>query len=209
MGSRIMQLVIGNRIAECLSVDEKDRTPFLVGSVAPDAVFSFEEKNLSHFFVGEIQDYSRHADINGFLRKYSLLVKNKDPYILGYFAHLVADDIWLRGFYFSWLRNRMDADEGLYQLYHNDFWLLNGKLLDYYGFTEKLRKKLNHFPSIVDLEELKSEDVEKFIPYVLSDMEYDQEVLKEKLNVFTFNQILGYVETSVDMGIKNIKRIFS
>lgn len=36
MGSKIMHLVIANRIAECLSIE--DRTSFLLGSIAPDAV---------------------------------------------------------------------------------------------------------------------------------------------------------------------------
>jgi hypothetical protein len=205
MGSRIMHLIIGNKIAECLSIE--DRTPFLFGSIAPDAVFSFEEKNTSHFFKGEVQDYSRSVDYKGFLHKYSPQVENH--YILGYYAHLIADDIWLRGFNLSWLKNRMDADEGLYKLYHNDFRLLNGKLLEYYGFTDELRKILNHFPSILDLEEVKSKDVEKFVPYVLGDMDYDKEVLNEKLNVFTFNQIVGYIETSVDLGVLNIKPILT
>ena len=38
MGSRIMHLIIANRIAECLSIE--DRTPFLLGSIAPDAVIT-------------------------------------------------------------------------------------------------------------------------------------------------------------------------
>lgn len=207
MGSRIMHLIIGNKIAECLSIE--DRTSFLLGSLAPDAVFSFEEKNLSHFFIGEVHDYSRSVDYKGFLNKYSSEVKN--PYILGYYAHLIADEVWLRGFYLSWLRNRMDADEGLYKLYHNDFRLLNGKLLEYYGFKDELRGILGHFPAILDLEEVKCKDVKKFFPYVLGDMEYDNddEVLTEKLNVFTFDQIVGYIETSVDLGILNIKPILA
>ncbi|MFB7817787.1 hypothetical protein ACFC0X_26915 [Paenibacillus chitinolyticus] len=45
-----------------------------------------------------------------------------------------------------------------------------------------------------------SKDVEGFIPYVLRDMDYEKEVVKQKLNVFTFDQIVGYIETSVDMG---------
>jgi hypothetical protein len=57
MGSRIMQLVIANRIAECLSIE--DRTPFLLGGIAPDSV---SPKDLSHFFKGEVQDYSRSID---------------------------------------------------------------------------------------------------------------------------------------------------
>ncbi|WP_438825335.1 zinc dependent phospholipase C family protein [Bacillus sp. JJ1609] len=98
MGSRIMHSIIGKKIAEALSIESL--TSFLLGSIAPDAVFSHEEKNLSHFFIGEVQDYSRSVDYKGFLHKYGSQVEN--PYILGYFAHLIADEIWLRGFYLSW-----------------------------------------------------------------------------------------------------------
>jgi hypothetical protein len=40
-------------------------------------------------------------------------------------------------------------------------------------------------------------------------MEYNKEVLNEELNVFTFNQIIGYIETSVELGILNIKPILA
>ncbi|UNK17011.1 zinc dependent phospholipase C family protein [Paenibacillus sp. N3/727] len=202
MGSRIMHLVIANRITECLSIE--DRTPFLLGSIAPDAV---SPKDLSHFFKGEVQDYSRYIDYKGFLDKYSSQVESH--YILGYFTHLIADDVWLKGFNLPWLKNRMEANKEIYNLYHNDFRLLNGKLLEYYGFTDELRKMLSYLPTIFDLQEVKSKDVEKFIPYVLGDMEYDKEVINEKLNVFTFIQIVGYIETSVDMGLLNIKPILT
>lgn len=207
MGSRIMHLIIGNKIADSLSIE--DKTSFLLGNIAPDAVFTYEEKNLSHFFIGEVQDYSRSVDYNGFLKKYSSRVEHTNPYILGYYTHLIADDIFLRGFNLSWLRNRMNADEGLYKLYHNDFRLLNGKLLEYYGFTDELKKNLCHFPSIPDLEEVKSKEVEKFVPYALGDTVYDKEVINEQLNVFTFNQIIGYIETSVDLGLLKLKHILT
>ncbi|MEK4404255.1 hydrolase [Sporosarcina sp. FSL K6-6792] len=202
MGSRIMHLVIANRIAESLLIE--DRTSFLLGGIAADAVST---KDLSHFFKGEVQDYSRSVDYKGFLHKYSSQVENL--YILGYFTHLIADDIWLKGFYLPWLKNRMEENKKILNLYHNDFRLLNGKLLEYYGFTDELRKTLNKFPLILDLEEVKSEEVKKFIPYILGDMEYDKEVINEKLDVFTFNQIVGYIETSVDMGLLNIKPLLT
>lgn len=205
LGSRIMHTIIGEKIAEAFSIE--DKISFLLGSVAPDAVISHEEKNLSHFFIGEVQDYSRSVDYKGFLHKYGSQVEN--PYILGYYAHLIADDIWLRGFNLSWLRNRMDADERLYKLYHNDFRLLNGKLLEHYGFTNKLIKTFSQYPAIIDLDEVSSKDVEKFASCVLEDMDYDKEVLNEKLNVFTFNQIIGYIETSIELGIMNIKPIIT
>lgn len=203
VGSRIMHCIIGEKIAQALSIE--DKTSFLLGCIAPDAVFAHEEKNLSHFFIGDVQDYSRSVDYKGFLQKYGSYIDH--PYILGYFAHLIADDIWLKGFYLSWLKNRMDDDERMYKLYHNDFRLLNGKLLEYYGLTNELRNSFSLIPAILDLDEITSKNVEEFVPYVLGDMENDHEVLDEELNVFTLNQIVGYIETSVDKGIMNIKPI--
>lgn len=200
-----MHLIIGNKIADALAI--KDKTSFLLGSIAPDAVFSYEEKNESHFFIGEVEDYTRSVDYNGFLHKYNS--NGENLYLLGYYTHLIADDIWLRGFNLSWLRNRMNADEGLYKLYHNDFRLLNGKLLEYYGFTDEFRKILSNFSEVLDLEEVKTKDVENFVPYALGDLEYDKEVLDEPLNVFTFNQIIGYLETSVDLGIMKTKPLIN
>ena len=40
----------------------------------------------------------------------------------------------------------MEVDKEVYTLYHNDFRLLNGKLLEYYGFTDELRNMLSYFP---------------------------------------------------------------
>lgn len=191
-------MIIANKIAERLSIE--DKTPFLLGSIAPDAVSS---KNESHFFIGEHQDYSRSVNYKGFLNKYSSQADSH--YIMGYYTHLIADEIWMKGFYLSWLRNRMNADKELHGLYHNDFRLLNGKLLEYYGFRDELRKTLYYIPTTIDLQEVMSKDVEEFIPYVLGDMDYEKEVINQKLNVFTFDQIVGYIETSVDMGLLSLK----
>lgn len=199
MGSRIMHLIIANRIAERLSIE--DRAPFLLGSIAPDAVTT---KNESHFFIGEHQDYSRSVDYKGFLNKYSS--KADSLYILGYYTHLIADEIWLKGFYLPWLRNRMDNDKEMHRLYYNDFRLLNGKLLEHYGFRDEFRRTLYYIPTIIDLQEVKSKDVEAFIPYVLGDMEYEKEDVNQKLNVFMFDQIVGYIETSVNMGLLSLKQ---
>lgn len=148
---------------------------------------------------------TRSIDYKGFLHKYKSQIE--DLYILGYFTHLIADDIWLKGFYLPWLRIRMEENNEILHLYHNDFRLLNGKLLEYYGLKNDLSRRLSKFPTILDLEEVKSEEVKKFLPFLLNDMEYDKEVLNEKLDVFTFNQIIGYIETSVNMGLLNIKRL--
>jgi hypothetical protein len=200
MGSRIMHLIIGNRIAERLNIE--DRTSFLLGSIAPDAV---QTKDESHFFKGEHQNYTRYIDYHGFLDKYKSYSDNL--YVLGYFAHLIADDQWLKGFYMPWLRNRMEADAGVHPLYHNDFRLLNGKLLDHYGCTDEMRKAINDSPAVIDLHEVKSSNVVEFVPHVLGDMNYKEHVIDESLNVFSFIQIKGYIETSVNIGIMNLQHI--
>lgn len=197
-----MHLIIANRIAECMSIE--DKTAFLLGGIAPDAV---SPKYVSHFFVGDVQDYSRSVDYKGFLDKYSSLANN--DYILGYYAHLIADHVWLQGFYLPWLRKCIKVDQEVLPLYHNDFRLLNGKLLEHYGVAEELRKTFSYLPEVLDLHEVKSKDVHALIPEVLGDMDYDNEVINEQLNVFTFNQIIGYVETSVDIGLWHIKRILT
>lgn len=137
------------------------------------------------------------------------MVDGRNDYILGYYTHLLADDIWLKGFYLSWLKNRMKEVEGLYQLYHQDFRLLNGKLLEHYGLVNDLRKAFTMIPSVPDLNTVKSKDVEELVPYLLGDMEYDQAMKNEKLQVFTFEQIIGYIETSVELGLYKLKSFSS
>ncbi|SES01249.1 hypothetical protein SAMN04487944_11513 [Gracilibacillus ureilyticus] len=207
MGSRIMHLIVGMRVADSLAIEKK--APFLLGNIAPDAVFSPEDKTASHFYAGEIKDFTRYIDHEGFLKKYRTEAINKNQYVLGYYSHLITDNIWLKGFNLPWLRNRMEADEALYQLYHQDFRLLNGKLLEYYLFTDELRKTLSDSPEIIDLDEVKSADVVQFLPYVLGDMEYDPKNLDEELKVFTFNQIVGYIETAVEVTLWKMEELLS
>jgi hypothetical protein len=49
----------------------------------------------------------------------------------------------------------------IYNLYQNDFRLLNGQLLEYYGYTDELRKMVSYLPTIFDLQEVKSRNVEE------------------------------------------------
>lgn len=201
MGSRIMHIIIANKIADSLAIN--DKTPFLLGSIAPDAVSS---KDSSHFFAGDLQDYSRCVDYQAFIHMYH--TQKENHYLLGYYTHLIADDIWLKGFYLPWLKNRMAANHEMFNLYHNDFKLLNGKLLEHYGFKEELCKALRQSQALIDLDEVKTKDVNEFIPYVIGDMDYDiNAVISEKLHVFTLEQIIGYIETCVDIGLLKIKAL--
>lgn len=193
-----MHLIIADRIADRLSI--KDKTTFLLGGIAPDAAIP---KDSSHYFRGDRLDYTRHIAYQEFLHKYEAIKDNH--YILGYYTHLIADDLWVQGFYLSWLKNRIESDENVSKAYYNDFKLLNGKLLDHYGYKDEFRELLKISSEVIDLEEVSGENVQNFIPYVIEDMAYDPNDIHEELKVFTLEQIIGYIETAVDKGIIYIK----
>jgi len=197
-----MHLIITNQIAEIISVS--DKTSFLIGGIAPDAV---SPKELSHFFIGDVNNYTRSIDFDGFLNKYSS-IKN-DQFILGYYTHLIADDIWLKGFYLPWLKNRMESDNSIFNLYHDDFRLLNGKLLEHYGVKRELIEVLNQNGAISDLQEVTIKEINDFIPHVLGDMIYEPGIIDHKLNVFTFEQIIGYIETSITKSIMHLNPLLN
>ncbi|GGA80877.1 zinc dependent phospholipase C family protein [Ornithinibacillus halotolerans] len=197
MGSRIMHLIIANQIAGKTKI--QDKQTFLLGGIAPDAV---HPKVRSHFYKGSDKDFSTKIEFEKFFKKYP----EKTDYLLGYYTHLIADHLWIHGFYFGWLKNRMNADETLYQRYHGDFRVLNAKLLNYYQLDHGLLNNLD-FNNIPDLDEVKKADVEAFVPYVLEDMNYPKEHLDAELNVFTFQQIIGYIESCAHLGLIRLKEL--
>ncbi|EJR04372.1 hydrolase [Bacillus mycoides] len=203
MGSRIMHIIIANGIAEKLSI--QDKTSFLLGGVAPDAVHSKEEKGTSHFYAGTTKNYTRRIDYDSFIHKYEDHMDSS--YILGYYTHLIADDNWLSGFFLPWLKNRIENDETIVPMYYNDFKLLNAQLLHHYDKEQQLFALLNQEANIVNIEEISRENVLAFRQYIFEDMLYPEQHLYEDLQVFTFDQIVGYIETAIEKGTFFIKQL--
>ncbi|GAB6440452.1 zinc dependent phospholipase C family protein [Bacillus luti] len=203
MGSRIMHAIIANGIAEKLCI--QDKTSFILGGVAPDAVHSKDEKGTSHFYAGTTKNYTRRIDFNSFFQKYKAQMDSS--FLLGYYTHLIADDNWLSGFFLPWLKNRIENDETIAPMYYNDFKLLNAKLLHHYDQEQQLFSLLNQEAHIVDIEEVSKENVLAFRKYLFEDMLYPEQHLYEELQVFTFNQIVGYIETAIEKGAFFIKQL--
>jgi hypothetical protein len=198
-----MHLIIANRIAEEIYI--QDKNSFLLGGIAPDAV---SPKDASHFFKGDVRNYTRSIDYQGYLEKYRRY--QNSPYMLGYYTHLIADDIWLKGFYLPWIKNRMEVDPEIHTRYHQDFRLLNGKLLKFYDSKRLLIPFIQaEHAEVIELDEVQPAALESFIPHVLEDMNYPEEHLSEPLQVFTEEQIIGYIETSVEKGIMHLQEIFN
>ena len=53
----------------------------------------------------------------------------------------------------------------------------------------------------MDIEEVSKENVLAFRKYLFEDMLYPKQHLHEDLQVFTFDQIVGYIETAIEKGV--------
>ena len=199
MGSRVMHAIIALKVAEALQIENK--TEFLLGGIAADAT---SDKEASHFYTGSHEDYTRAIDYELFWEKYKARVDRN--YILGYYAHLIADDLWLSGFYLPWLKNRMEANPELQTLYHQDFRLLNGKLAHHYDVKEVLMNTFEQQVELLDLDEVKGINTLKLAQYVIEDFNEMEQSLEQPLHVFTLNQIVGYIETSIQKSVYIIKQ---
>ena len=199
MGSRVMHAIIALKVAEALNIENKSE--FLLGGIAADAT---SDKEASHFYTGLHEDYTRSIDYELFYEKYKSL--GERDYILGYYAHLIADDIWLTGFYLPWLKNRMESDPELQTLYHQDFRLLNGKLAHYYGVKEVLTNAFEQQVELFDIDEVKASNTWNLAQYVIEDFNDMEQSLEQPLHVFTFAQIVGYIETSIQKSVYKIQQ---
>ena len=81
MGSRLMHLIIGELVASSLNMI-KNRRDFLVGSIAPDAAFTWERKNITHYFEGDLDQGTRQINYTKFIDTHISYVN--DDYSLGY-----------------------------------------------------------------------------------------------------------------------------
>lgn len=121
MGSHLMHLVIANEVLAHLT--DVDRTAFLLGNLAPDATTS---KQNTHYYAGRHEDMTRRLDLDQY---WVDSVDENQSFRLGYYCHLVADEIWLQGFYKAWLKQVITKDPEKQAMYYADFDSYNARLV--------------------------------------------------------------------------------
>ncbi|GAA0413816.1 MAG: zinc dependent phospholipase C family protein [Bacillota bacterium] len=200
MGSRMMHLIIANEIAKQLSL--RNKHAFLLGGIAADAK---HPKDQSHYYQGNIEDFSRVIAWNDFYQTYK---EDTSDYIKGYYSHLIADDLWLHGFYFAWLKNRMEVNKQLFERYHQDFRLLNGMLIQHYNVSTQIIDELEYGLETGSIVEVSKNELRALLRMVKEDFQSAHKRSDIILKVFTFEQIIGYIETSVEKGKMKIQELF-
>jgi len=189
MGSRFMHLLIADFVCKELSI--KQRGEMLLGAIAPDAK---SEKEDTHF-VGDQFKYgvNRRFEYGRFIMKYKERIT--ESFMLGYLTHLVADEVWAMKSYFSGFEEKLKNDPTLYERYHQDFRLCNAKLNEKYA-SNGLYEALNSAVYIPSIDELDEKSVLEFKKHALDDFNYPIEHVEQGLSIFSFEEILAYLERS-------------
>lgn len=184
-----MHLIIADYVCKELLVEERGQ--ILLGAIAPDATqvkFDTHFKGPRfRFSDGTPWEYGR------FIMKYKRRIS--EPFILGYLTHLVADEVWAMKSYFSGFKDRLKNDPALYDRYHQDFRLCNAKLNEMYA-ADELYDALASAVHVPKIEEVDENGVLELKKYALEDFHYPVEHVTQELDVFSFEEIVAYIERS-------------
>ena len=175
MGSHLMHLVIANEVLAHLT--DVDRTAFLLGNLAPDATTS---KQNTHYYAGRHEDMTRRLDLDQY---WADSVDEDRSFRLGYYCHLVADEIWLQGFYKAWLKQVITKDPEKQAMYYADF----------DAYNARLTQRLDAFEFDV-LTDAAGDELLALILKVKRDAEATEE---GTYKMFLPHQLDGYVETCI------------
>jgi hypothetical protein len=206
MGSRLMHLIIGEIVASSLDVI-KNKRDFLIGSIAPDAAFSFERKVITHYFEGDVDKRTRHVNYQRYIDTY--LSDIKDDYSLGYLTHLISDNVWMEHIYYPYeLKQKQDLDPTFLQRWYSDFRKMNTKLLCHYNMGYlKDWLEIDALPREID--DITQDDLQKFIDVIYGDFEIIEENKDCELEVYNFDDIIEYINLSKSKAIAVIEEITS
>lgn len=195
MGSRIMHAIIAVETAKVLK--PKNINQYLLGSIAPDAT---NNKEITHFFTGLHENFTREINYDNFWNMHGDL---DSDYIKGYYSHLIADDLWLSGFYSPWLKKLIQSKPKTQEAYSKDFMILNNLLLQEYKDVLEIILEIEVPIDIPIIEGITSENLE----ILLSALVQDSSSEKGSLQVFTYDSITSYIKTCVDRIIYSIHKL--
>ncbi len=162
----------------------------LLGAIAPDAA---KDKRCSHYKTQpHPYAYNSPLDWGQFVIEYRDEMHH--PFYIGYLTHLIMDDIWTMKTDFSGFEQRIKIESGLYERYHGDLWLCNAKLIEAYDLHALHDVLLAATDVPATLSALDKADVLAYKQSALEDFKYPKANLTKPLELFTFEDMIHYVE---------------
>lgn len=188
MGSRMMHYCISAVLMKQMKIEDSQ---FLLGGLAPDVYESSTGKKEHSHFTKKDSNGISYIDYRGFYEKY--LTAGKPPFHLGYYCHLITDDIWLKDIYYKKIK-WLPADQKVEakQRYYRDFWRLNGRLRDHYAVELVPLQACRQ-----DIGEIDSSLLELLIGELERDFAMADSVKDQELEVLDFPEVIATLEKTI------------
>ena len=132
MGSRLMHLALGKTLAQKLGLSDR----FIVGSLLPDAVEGERKRQVNTHFIALFDDDKyKWFDSTAFYELYKDEIK-ADPLYLGYYFHLISDNVFRRIFYLDMGLISRRGDKRLFEEFYHDYNILNSMIEKEYSLDK-------------------------------------------------------------------------
>jgi len=128
MASRIMHLVIGEKLIEKLKI--KDRHAFIYGNFAPD-LSKYRQMDYGRAHFAYADDQVKGINFKNFEDMYEKHLQEDDFY-RGYLCHLITDAIWVKHIQQAYVRHDRSNKHVLYKKGYEDMKAYNPYLINYF-----------------------------------------------------------------------------
>ncbi|MFO9689293.1 hypothetical protein ABMD20_02765 [Weissella confusa] len=197
MGSRLMHAAIAKLLMT--KFDQLDMG-FLIGNEAPDVdKINQMSKDETHYLVPSDRG-TRRVDLQAFVQEHPNTLN--DSFLLGYYTHLVADEVWLTDVFMKVIppQDNPERSDKLAR-YYEDFQKLNPYLIHKYG----LQKLPTAASTFIPQDFADEESVAQLISYYNADFAGnaigDLEVLNStQIDVYIAN-VVHLMTKVIDSGI--------
>lgn len=187
---------IGNEIAKAISLNSN---LFTIGNLSPDAHDgSSYGVGSSHYKTAYKPGIDKYpvADLDTFKIKY--LTKTYDDFILGYYCHLITDDLWSKFVYFECLQcDEAERKIRVEKCYH-DYRMLNKILIEKFN----LDKVILHVPKQIHIDEITLVNLKRIVEEFYNDFKINND--NEVLFILTIHFIMHFIKNAVEECIKEI-----
>ncbi len=166
---------------------------FFLGGLAPD-LHSY--MGTSHYYVSHFAFKNEQGKTLTNYEQYrsKYLVGEISPFHLGYYFHLISDDVWKREVYYKKVKHLpSEARREVLQKNYRDFWRLNGMIIDHFSLDLRDLRSLD-----VAMEEIDSRHFPQLISALHRDFELRNEASGEELELLDFDKVLGVLNKSVE-----------
>lgn len=197
MPSRMVHYCIG---FEILNIVRLNPELFIIGNLSPDAHdCSPYGVGASHFETSYRPGVDKYpvVALEEFRGKY--LKGNFDDFTLGYYCHLITDNLWSKYVYYEYLQCDENERNMRVEKCYRDYYTLNKILIEEFN----LRKVNLHIPEQVTIEEINAENLQRIIQELNNDFNSNYD--NRDLTLLTWHFVRHFIRNAVDECIQEIK----